>query len=187
MIPINYSLYIFPCITWCFKPTSKPSWLYVNRIPHHRSIVILSVSEGIFAYFLLHKSYRLPEGLNSWEELLNISVRGNCVLSIDKQGGKHIYCHSQTDCYVVCVYIYIYMCVCVCVCVYKHDLLLNNSKVLIFHKTQPSQNNQHSCDYLSAFFQCWWQVGSCKPIPWFKGGFALGNRCMAGINSSLGF
>ena len=54
--------------TWCFKPRSKPNWLYVSQISYPRYNVNLSVSEGNFYVYLYKYALSASEVPNSCEE-----------------------------------------------------------------------------------------------------------------------
>ena len=53
----------------CFKSRSKPGWLYIRYLTP-RDIVIVCE----FFVYILHKRYRRPGVLNSWEELMRFSL-----------------------------------------------------------------------------------------------------------------
>ena len=91
--------------TRCFKQGLKPGWLYVSRISLPRFFIILSISEGIFTYIVLHICYRLPE-CSIHEKSLHLRMCGSRQFPtrvLNPLGvGEHIYCHPH-------IYIHIYM------------------------------------------------------------------------------
>ena len=63
-------------------------------------------------YSFLHTRYQRPVMLNSWEELVPLSLSGSWQIFPQERSAhrrEHIYCHPQTDCFVVSQLIYIYI------------------------------------------------------------------------------
>ena len=84
----------------CFKQGSKPAWLYATWISYR----VVSVSEGIFTFTFTNILTTFAV-VNSWEQLC-IYAKWQPVIPRSSaqplvKGGGHIYCHPQTEYFIV--------------------------------------------------------------------------------------